>query len=134
MNAGVSVDEDALGGEALGAVAGNGVAVVKMPVLCRIETDLASRFQAGRNAAIGCNRTDHGKVAVGDAKCFVGRGELDAIASGKLAVDLPVDADAGEAAGIVAGNFSIRFYDGKLIGYRVHSQGKRILNAICSGG
>ena len=33
MNAGVGVNEDALGGEALGTVAGNGIAVVEMRVL-----------------------------------------------------------------------------------------------------
>jgi hypothetical protein len=51
----------------------------------------------------GCDGLDGGKVAIGDAKRLVGRGELDAVAYGKLAVDLAVDADAGQAARIVGG-------------------------------
>ncbi len=42
MDAGVGVHEDALGGEALRAVAGDGVAVVKVAMLSRIELDLSA--------------------------------------------------------------------------------------------
>jgi hypothetical protein len=41
MNAGIGMYEDAFGGQALGAVAGEGVAVVEMPVLLGTELDLA---------------------------------------------------------------------------------------------
>ena len=37
--------------------------------------------------------------------------KLDAVAHGKIAFDLLVDADAGEAAGIVGGKFVVRFLD-----------------------
>jgi len=40
VNAGVGVHEDALGGEALGAVASDGVAMVKMAVVVGVDIDL----------------------------------------------------------------------------------------------
>ena len=65
------------------------------------------------------DRLDGGEVAIGNAERFVGRGELDAVAYGELAFDLSVDADACEAAGIVGGEFSVRFLDCELVCGRV---------------
>jgi hypothetical protein len=59
--------------------------------------------------------TRYGEVAIGNAKRFVGRGELDAVAYGELAFDLSIDADAGETAGIVGGKFLVRFLDRELV-------------------
>ena len=61
------------------------------------------------------DRFDGGEVAIGNAKRFVGRCELDAVAYGEFALDLPVDADAGEAARIVGGRFSVRFFDNEQV-------------------
>ena len=104
VDAGVGVDEDALGGEALGAVAGDGIAVVEVAMLFGVELNLAVVVEAGGNATIGRDGLDDGKVAIGDAERLVGRGELDAVADGKLPVDFAIDADAGQAARIVGGN------------------------------
>ena len=82
MNAGVGVNEDALGGEALGAVAGNGIAVVEMRMLAGVEFDLAVIAKACGDAAIGMDRFDDGKVAIRNAERFVGCGELDTLACG----------------------------------------------------
>ena len=41
MDAGIGVNEDALGGESLGAVAGDGIAVVEMTMLAGVELDPA---------------------------------------------------------------------------------------------
>jgi hypothetical protein len=49
------------------------------------------------------DRLDGGHVSIGNAKRFVGRGELDALADGEVAFDLLVDAYAREAARIVGG-------------------------------
>ena len=65
--------------------------------------------EGGGYAAIGRNRLDYCKIAIGNAQRFVGRGELNAVAYGELAIDFLVDADACEAAGIVGGKFPIRF-------------------------
>ena len=106
VDAGIGVNKDAFGGEALGAVTGDGVAVVEMPMLTGVELDLPVVVEAGGEATIGMDRLDDSQVAIGNAERFVGRGELDAVAYGELAVDFAVDADAGEAAGIVGGKFS----------------------------
>jgi hypothetical protein len=81
VNGCVGVDEDALGGEALGAVAGDGVAVVEVAMFGGIETGLASRFEAGRNSAFRSDGFDNRKVAIGNAERFVRCGELDAVAN-----------------------------------------------------
>ena len=80
VNAGVGVNEDALGGKALRAVAGDGIAVVEMRMLAGVEFDLAVIAQACGDAAIGMDRFDDGKVAIRNAERFVGCGELDTLA------------------------------------------------------
>ncbi len=52
VDAGIGVDEDAFGGEALGAVTGDGVAVIEMAMLIGVEFDLAVVVEAGGDAAI----------------------------------------------------------------------------------
>ncbi len=47
VNAGIGVDKDALGGESLGTMAGHGVAVVEVAMLCRIEFNRAPGIEAG---------------------------------------------------------------------------------------
>ena len=44
MDAGIGVHQDALGSEALCAVAGYGIAMIEVPLLCGVESDLAPRF------------------------------------------------------------------------------------------
>ena len=48
VDAGVGVDENALGGKALRTVTGDGVAVVEMTVLAGVEFDLAAVVEACR--------------------------------------------------------------------------------------
>src|ERR1035438_854963 len=87
-----------------------------MTMLAGVELDLAIVVEAGGEASIGMDGLDGGQFAVGDAERFIGRGELDAVAYRELAVDLAVDADASQAAGIVGGTFSVGFLDRKLVG------------------
>ena len=47
MDAGVGVDQDALGGKSLGTVAGDGVAVVEMAVVMGVEFDMAVIVETG---------------------------------------------------------------------------------------
>ena len=47
MDAGIGVHEDALGGEALGTVAGDGVAVVEVAMLFGIEFNSAVVVETG---------------------------------------------------------------------------------------
>jgi hypothetical protein len=111
MNFSIGVHENSLGSQALGTVAGEGVAVVEMTILAGVEFDLAVVVEAGGKAAVGIDCFDEGEVAIGNAKRFVGGSKLDVVAYGKLAFDLLVDADAGEAAGIVGRKFVVRFLE-----------------------
>ena len=94
MHFGIGVDENTLGGEALGAVARDGVAVVEMAMLAGVEFDLAVVVESGGETTIGVNLLDDGEVAIGNAERSVGRGELDAIAYGELVFDSSVSASA----------------------------------------
>jgi len=47
VDTGIRMDEDALGGKALGTVTGDGVAVIEMTMLVGIEFDLAVVVEAG---------------------------------------------------------------------------------------
>ena len=89
MNAGIGIDQDALGGKPLRAVAGDRIAMIEVAMLSGIEFDLPVVVEAGSDSAIGCDRFDDGKVAIGNAKRLVRSGELDAVADGKLARRFP---------------------------------------------
>ena len=55
VDASIGVDEDAFGGEALGAVTGDGVAVVEMTMISGIKFGLAVVVEARGNLAIRRN-------------------------------------------------------------------------------
>jgi hypothetical protein len=68
VDTGIGVNEDAFGGKALGAVTGNGVAVVEMTMLAGAEFDLAVVVLADGQATIGVDRLDHSHVAICNAE------------------------------------------------------------------
>ena len=68
MDPGVSVNEDAFGGKALGAVTGDGIAVVEMTMLAGVKFDLAVVVEPGGHTTIGMNRVNDGEVAIGNPK------------------------------------------------------------------
>ena len=68
VNAGVGVNEDALGGKPLRAVAGDGIAVVEVRMLAGIEFNPAIIAQACGNAAIGMDGFDEAEVAIRNAE------------------------------------------------------------------
>ena len=80
MDASISVNENAFGGEPLRAVIGDGIAVVEMTMLDGVELDLAVVIEACRKPTLGMDRLDGREVAIGDAKRFVRGCELDAVA------------------------------------------------------
>ena len=84
MNAGIGVDQDTLCGEPLGAVAGDGIAMIKMAMFFRVEFNLTIVFEPARDAAIGFNLFDYRKIPISNAKRLVRRSELDAIAFGRI--------------------------------------------------
>ena len=68
MDTGVGVNENALGGEPLGAMTGDGIAVVEMTMLVGVEFDLAVIVEADGQATIGVDRRDRSPVAIGNAE------------------------------------------------------------------
>ena len=68
VDTGIGVNEDPFGGEALGAVTGDGVAVVEMTMLVGVEFDLATVVEADGQATLGVDRLDRGHVAICNAK------------------------------------------------------------------
>jgi hypothetical protein len=58
MDTGIGVNENAFGGKPLGAITGDGIAVVEMTMLVAIEFDLAVVVEAGRQATIGVDLLD----------------------------------------------------------------------------
>ena len=115
MDAAIGVDQNALRGEALRAVTGNGVAVVEMTMFFGVEFNLAVVVEADGQATIGVDRLDRGHVAICNAERFVGGSKLDAFTYGELPLDLLVDADACKAAGIVGRKLSVRFLDREFV-------------------
>jgi hypothetical protein len=87
VDAGIGMNEDAFGSEALAAVAGDGIAVVEMTMFVSIQFDLPIPVEAGGQPAIWMDCLDGGEVAIGNAEPFVGCGELNAVAYGELPVD-----------------------------------------------
>ena len=49
VHGGIGADQDALRGEPLGIVAGDRIAVIEVPMLCRIEHDSSVVVEAGSN-------------------------------------------------------------------------------------
>src|SRR5580704_13590634 len=68
VDAGIAVNEDAFGGKALGAVTGNGVAVVEMTMLVGAEFDLAVVVEADGQATVGVDRLNRGHIPICDAE------------------------------------------------------------------
>jgi hypothetical protein len=72
MNVSINMNEHALRGQPLGgAVAGDGVAVVEVAMLCRVEFDLPAAFQPRGDTPIRRNGLDDGKIAVGNSKLLL---------------------------------------------------------------
>jgi len=54
VNTRIRMHEDTVRSETLSAVAGDGVAVVEVTMVCRVELDVAVVVEAGGDAAVPC--------------------------------------------------------------------------------
>ena len=79
VNASIGIDQDALCGESLGAVASDRIPVIKMTVLTSAEFYSPVVVETGRNLPIRSDGLYDGKVAIGDAQVSVGSCELNTI-------------------------------------------------------
>ena len=68
VNAGVSIDQDALCGKSLGTVAGDRIAVIEMAMLTGVEFYAPVVVETGGNLPIRSDGFYDGKVAIGDAQ------------------------------------------------------------------
>ena len=62
VNAGIGMDEHALGDEALGTVAGDGITMIEVAMLAGVELYLPVVVQAGGEAATGMDHLYDGKA------------------------------------------------------------------------
>ena len=113
MDARVGMNEDALGGESLGTVTGDRIAMVEVAMFIGIELDLAIVVEPRINAAVGTNCFDDCEVTIGDTERLVRCGELDTVANGKVTCHFTVDADACKSARVIGRKFARRFFNGK---------------------
>ena len=90
----------------LGAVAGDGVAVLEVAMLCRPVFDLPTAFQPRGDTPIRRNGLDHGKVAVANSKLMIGSRELNSVPNREVVCDLSIHTDAGEPARIIGGELT----------------------------
>lgn len=103
MNAGIRIDEDAFSREALGAMACDGVTVIKMTMLCSRELNGTSVIKPCGNLALRGDGFDDGEVPICNTERLVWSGELDAVTNREVVRNLAKDANAGESARIVIG-------------------------------
>jgi hypothetical protein len=105
VNLSIHVDQHTFCCQPLRAVRGNGIAVIEVAMFRGVELDLPVAIKPHSNAAIRRNGFDNGKVAVGDGKRLVRRGELNTVRLREFLthnghphtyVDLDSDTDAQE--------------------------------------
>ena len=68
MDTGIGVNENAFGGEPLGTMTGDGIAVVEMTMFVGVEFDLAVVVEADGQATIGVDRLDRSHVPICNAE------------------------------------------------------------------
>src|SRR5258705_7317717 len=116
----VHVDEYSLGGDSLGAVGCDGVAMVEVPHAGGIEGDgllfpVHLDSELARVEVLDCS-----KVAVGNSKLSCRRGELNAIAFGEVAMNFLVCRDSLQPARIVGAFLPVPEAHGEAGFFRPH--------------
>ena len=82
-------------------MAGDGISVVEMRMLGRIELDGSTIFETEGDVAIGVNFLDLAQFAVCDSEVLIGCGELNAVPDREFSFCFAIDADAREPFRIV---------------------------------
>jgi hypothetical protein len=99
---GVDVSENAASGNPLGTVRGHSVAVIELAELLGVECDHPVRLTVHSQGHFAVFEAAHrSQIAIGDAKVFVGRGELDAVSCGELPLYLQEDIHSLQPARVV---------------------------------
>ena len=127
VNADVDVHQNPVGGESLGAVAGDGIAMIEVPHLVGVERNGLAIVHADGKLSILTDALDGAEVTIGDAKLFVGRVKLQPVPDGKRPLDLAVGTDTVEPG---CGHALGLGLDDRLRGF-FNRNGRRILS-ICT--
>ena len=109
---GVHIDEDAVLGQTLGTVAGNGIAVIEVPHPSGVEIDRSSVIHFHGQAIVIAGGFDTTAITVVHVEIFIIVRELDAITGGEFAWKVRVNIHSAQALGIVGHMFAIRSRNG----------------------
>ena len=111
MGGSVDIDEDAICGETLRTVASDGISMIKMRMLGRVE--LNGRPSSRRRVMLpfGVNFLDHAKLAVCDSELLIGCGELNAFANREFSFYFAIDAHSREPFRIVRDLVAARLFN-----------------------
>ena len=98
---GVHVDEDAVFGQTLGTVAGNGIAVIEVPHPSGVKIDGSSVIHFDGQAIVIADGFDPAAITVVHVEILIIVRELDAITGGELARKVGVNIHSAQALRIV---------------------------------
>ena len=112
---GVHIDEDAVFGQTLGTVAGNGIAVIEVPHPSGVKTDSSSVIYFDGQAIVIAYGFDPAAITVVHVEILIIVSELDAIAGGELARKVGVNMHPAQALRIVDHMLAIGSGDGQQI-------------------
>jgi len=97
VNIGVDVHQYSVSGEPLGAMTGDGVAMIEVPHLIGVERNGLAALHMHGKLTVLADVLDRADIAVGDAQLPVGCGELHSVPHGELPFQLTVRTDAVQA-------------------------------------
>src|SRR5580704_9094408 len=112
---GVHIDEDAVFGQTLGTVAGDGIAVIEVPHPSGVKIDGSSIIHFHGQAIVIADGFDPAAITVVYVEVLIIVRELDAIAGGELARKVGVNIDSAQALRIVGHMLAIRSGNGDAI-------------------
>src|SRR5580704_9691987 len=110
---GVHIDEDAVFGQTLGTVAGNGIAVIEVSHPSGVEIDSSSVIHFHGKAIVIADGFDTAAITVVHVEILIIVRELDAIAGGELARKVGVNIHSARALRIVGHMLAIGSGDGQ---------------------
>src|SRR5437588_1610983 len=109
------MDQYPVGGLALAAVAGNGIAIVQVGMFADIEFDSLPGVGLDSYVAVAVDLGNRSQFAVGNIQLAGRRSKLHAVAFGEFALGFTVDGDALQPARIIAQLASVLAFDGQLV-------------------
>ena len=129
----VYIDQHTLRRLALAGIAGDGISMVEMRMMLRIEFDFALIVQPQPHRSIPPDALHSSQVTIGDLQFLAGRGELDAISYGEPLLLLSVDRNSNLAARVIGGLLPIPPYHGQSVRLGIHSKDAGVFALLDAG-